>query len=83
MAPQLAKDLDRRQAGPHSNEYVDVHQAAKILGVSASFLNKARIAGGGPPFAKFGHTVRYAIGRLREWAASQTHASTSEYNEVA
>ncbi len=69
MAPNLKHD----QA-----EYVDVEKAARILGVSASFLNKLRVYGGGPRFVRLGHAVRYNANSLREWAKSQTRCSTSD-----
>ena len=61
-----------------SPEYVNVKVAAKALGVGASYLNKARVYGGGPPFVKFGAAVRYHIPTLLEWAAAQTRRSTSD-----
>jgi predicted DNA-binding transcriptional regulator AlpA len=64
------------------DEYLDVTQTAKRLGVSASFLNKARVTGDGPPYAKFAKAVRYDWAAVKEWAVKQTRHSTSEY-EVA
>ena len=58
--------------------FVDVHGAAKILNVSVSYLNKARIYGAGPRFSKFGHLVRYSVPGLYEWARSSERASTSD-----
>jgi hypothetical protein len=77
MAPQLKADL-ARSAG----EFVDVDAASRILDVSTSYLNKSRLTGGGPPYAKFGKSVRYNVAVLRSWAAAQTRRSTSE-SEVA
>jgi hypothetical protein len=81
MAPQLKSDL--AQAGllegsggfPH---FIDTRGAAQFLGVSASFLNKARLSGGGPAYAKFGAHVRYNVKALLAWAESRTRTSTSE-----
>jgi Helix-turn-helix domain len=61
------------------SEYVAVPDAAKILGVSVSFLNKLRCYGGGPSFNKVGRrAVRYNVAALREWADSGLRRSTSD-----
>jgi hypothetical protein len=81
MAPKLNQDLAARGLPPDNapdGEYVCVESAARILGVSKSFLNKLRVGGGGPPFTKFGAAVRYRIESLREWAEARTRRSTSE-----
>src|SRR5208283_5926922 len=44
-----------------ANQYGNTEIDARILGVSLSYLNKARMSGDGPPFHKFGRTVRYFI----------------------
>jgi predicted DNA-binding transcriptional regulator AlpA len=64
-------------------EFVDVCEVAKRLGVSASFLNKARLTGDGPPYLKIGKTVRYDWHRVIEWAEAHSRRSTSETREVA
>lgn len=51
---------------------VRVQQAAEHLGVSKSFLDKARIYGGGPIFMKFGRAVVYSTDELDAWARSCT-----------
>jgi hypothetical protein len=63
---------------PSESEYGSVKIAARLLDLSESHLNKARVYGGGPPFVKFGATVRYHIPTLLEWAAAQTRRSTSD-----
>jgi hypothetical protein len=75
MAPQLADDLAR---GGLLTGYVDTSDAAKILHVSASFLNKARSSGTGPEYVKFGAAVRYAVEALHAYAAARRRSSTSE-----
>lgn len=61
-----------------ASEYGSVQVAARMLDLSESKMNKLRVYGGGPPFVKFGATVRYHIPSLLEWAAAQTRRSTSE-----
>lgn len=53
--------------------------AARILGVSTSWLAKARMYGEGPRFVKIGRrAVRYPESSLREYIKGQTRGSTSE-----
>jgi len=54
---------------------VRVQQAAEHLGVSKSFLDKARIYGGGPGFMRFGRAVVYSTEDLDEWARGCTVAN--------
>lgn len=48
-------------------------QTAKMLGVSRSFLRQSRMDGRipgrtvGPPFIRFGRSIRYAIEDLEQW----------------
>jgi predicted DNA-binding transcriptional regulator AlpA len=52
--------------------------AAKILGVSTSWLAKARLRGDGPRYVKIGRVVRYPLSALREYIKSRMRGSTSE-----
>jgi hypothetical protein len=61
-----------------SSEFGDVHIAARVLDVSPSYLNKLRVYGSGPPFVKFGKSVRYHIPSALAWAAARTRRSTSD-----
>ncbi len=54
---------------------VRVQQAADYLGVSKSFLDKARIYGGGPQYMRFGRSIVYSTADLDEWARSCTVAN--------
>jgi predicted DNA-binding transcriptional regulator AlpA len=51
---------------------------AKILGVSTSWLAKARLSGEGPRFVKIGRSVRYPESSLREYVKARTKGLTSE-----
>mgnify|MGYP001590584445 CR=1 FL=1 len=46
-----------------------VKQAAAYVGVSKSYLDKARCYGGGPTYAKLGTTVIYRSEDLDAWVA--------------
>lgn len=46
------------------------NEAAKFLKVSLSWLAKARMRGDGPPYIKFGKSIRYSEAALLEWLKS-------------
>lgn len=48
-----------------------VRQAADYIGLSKSFLDKARMTGTGPIFAKLGSTVIYSTADLDAWVAAR------------
>ena len=58
--------------------WLDTRAAAERLGLSAAALEKYRVIGGGPRFAKFGRAVRYSEVSLDEWARERERGSTSE-----
>ena len=53
-------------------------EAAAYLGVSASFLEKLRVTGGGCVYAKIGRVVIYSKSDLDSYAESRKRCSTSE-----
>jgi helix-turn-helix protein len=53
-------------------------QAAEFLGVSLSWLDKARISGLGPVFVKMGGRVLYDSRDLEAFIDGNRHSSTSE-----
>jgi len=53
--------------------------AAKLLGVSESWLEKARVTGTGPNFVKLsGGVVGYLVRDLEEFLGSRRRSSTSD-----
>lgn len=64
---------------------VRVMEAAERLGVSKSFLDKARCYGtSGPRFMRFGRAIVYSTADLDEWARACTVANdNSAQREVA
>lgn len=50
--------------------FVTEQQAAEILCQSVRTLQAWRVRGAGPPFHKFGQSVRYCFADLRDWIAS-------------
>ena len=56
--------------------------AARLLGVSPSFLAKARMEGKGPRYRKLGRAVRYAPVDLDHWLLACSRTSTAEQATV-
>ena len=65
-------------ADHHSPFAMPVGQAARLLGVSESFLNKARVRGDGPRFTRIGTAIRYTPEALRDYLRQNERLSTSE-----
>ena len=53
-------------------DFLTPKEAACFLRLSLSWLAKAREGDDGPPFMKFGRTVRYSKDALMRWARLQT-----------
>lgn len=66
-----------REAIPAS-PFLNVRQAAEYLGVSKSYLDKARVLGTGPAFCKLGSRVLYQPEVLKTFMASRVRFSTSQ-----
>jgi excisionase family DNA binding protein len=61
----------------HLPAMLTTQQAADLLGVSKSFLDKARVKGDGPPFHRIGSAIRYNPVDVYEWANGFRYTSTS------
>lgn len=48
-----------------------VPQAAEYIGLSKSYLDKARMTGTGPAYAKLGATIVYSTADLDAWVAAR------------
>jgi helix-turn-helix protein len=62
---------------PQLDPLLTVHDAAAILKVSASSLNKWRVLGVGPPHVRVGTRVRYRPSDLATYITESTKESTS------
>lgn len=62
----------------NNHRLFSVTEAADYLGLSKSFLDKARISGDGPPFLKLGSRVLYQSGTLQSWLLFRQRTSTSD-----
>jgi hypothetical protein len=61
---------------------LDTAAAAKRLGVSDSFLAKARMRGTGPRYSKFGRAVLYTPANLDRYQLERSRTSTAEQPDV-
>ena len=62
----------------YDGKLVRTPEAAAILGLSASTLEKLRLRGNGPKYAKLGRACAYSPQDLEAWAAARSRNSTSE-----
>jgi predicted DNA-binding transcriptional regulator AlpA len=70
-------------AEEHASETLfDTVAAASRLGVSESFLSKARMRGTGPRCRKLGRAVRYTQSDLDHWLMACSRTSTAEQPAV-
>lgn len=58
--------------------YMRRSEAAAFLGLAASTLEKWACIGGGPPFCRFGRSVRYRRSDLEAWAGARTAGNAAE-----
>ena len=58
--------------------YLRTPEAARFVGLSIRTLEKHRIYGTGPRYAKLGGRVVYSLEDLQAWVASAVKASTSD-----
>jgi predicted DNA-binding transcriptional regulator AlpA len=66
----LDKNVDTKRTGPANDDekLLDTPEAADFLGVSESFLVKARRNGTGPAFIRLGvKVIKYKKGTLRKY----------------
>lgn len=82
IAPHVADKILNHQNGAISG-VAAVYQrpdflAERKLGLSVSWLAKARLRGDGPRFVKIGHAVRYPLSYLRDYIRNRTRSSRSE-----
>lgn len=58
--------------------YLKTDETAVRLGLNPGTLRHQRIRGSGPPFVKFGRSVRYRLADLDAYMAVRVVSSTSE-----
>lgn len=60
---------------------LDTRQAATMLNVAESTLEKKRLDGSGPAFCKLGKRVLYSPAALQKYIEENTRRSTSDVGE--
>ena len=68
---------------PQSGEVLTTEEAAMLLGLSTSTLNKWRVYGKGPKFLKLGRAVRYRKHDLNAFLVARTRQSTKALKGTA
>lgn len=64
--------------------HLNTKEAARHLGVSASFLHKARCSGTGPTYRRVApRCIRYTVDDLDRWSAERSARCTDEYRSEA
>jgi predicted DNA-binding transcriptional regulator AlpA len=76
VMPKTDEPNNKANAGAGSR-ILTTGEAAAVLGLSASYLNKMRVTGCGPVFLKLSRAVRYTQADLDAWISSRRHSSTS------
>ena len=74
MHPRALPPLSRTSAPDAAHpprRWLRTHEAARHLGIGFGTLTKLRCYGGGPPYAKLGHTVVYHPDDLDAWVETQ------------
>lgn len=51
-------------------QHLTEQEAARLYGYSRSWFQHKRVYGGGPPYRKIGHAVRYPADELEKWFKS-------------
>ncbi|WP_291297612.1 AlpA family transcriptional regulator [Elioraea sp.] len=57
--------------------YLRTTEAAKYLGLAPGTLDKLRVTGGGPTYAKLGRVAVYELADLDAWVAERKRPHTS------
>jgi predicted DNA-binding transcriptional regulator AlpA len=60
------------------DQLLDQKTAAKWLGLSVRTLERHRVTGKGPRYARLGRLIRYCERDLTEWVDKNSHGSISE-----
>lgn len=65
--------------GINKNGPLSTLDAAKYIGISASWLNKSRMTGTGPVYMKIGGKVRYSVQDLQNWLAERRRTAIYDF----
>jgi hypothetical protein len=67
-----------RERPRYKGQWLTEQQAAERLNMSVKWLQKRRVTGEPPTYAKFGSAIRYSFDALQEFEQSCTRTSTSD-----
>lgn len=62
---------------------LSTQEAAQYVGLSRSYLEKKRLTGGGPRYAKLGTRVVYDVNDLDAWVNARMRSHTAEDGRAA
>lgn len=62
---------------------LSTQEAAQYVGLSRSYLEKKRLTGGGPRYAKLGTRVVYDVNDLDAWVNARMRSHTAEDGQAA
>jgi predicted DNA-binding transcriptional regulator AlpA len=80
---RAAAALERKGIDPDTDQHLlDTNGAAARVGLSAVTMERFRLTGEGPRFAKLGKAVRYRPTDLNAWIESRLVRSTSDTVEA-
>ena len=64
--------------GVANRVFLDVRQAAELIGLSKSYLDKMRMTGKGPDYLRVGARVVYRRRDIEAWFDKHVQSSTAE-----
>ena len=67
-----------RAKPPLLADFFTVPEASEATGITQASLNRWRVSGEGPRFAKIANRIYYRRGDLEAWISSKLRSSTSE-----
>lgn len=81
----IDESLGASEESTQSNQltYLTTEQVAIATGLSPSYWEKLRVAGGGPLYSKCGSSVRYHPNDIAQFMAIRRQTSTSQIGHVA
>jgi hypothetical protein len=62
--------------------YVDENKTSEVTDIPVATLRTRRVRGGGPPYYKFGKTVRYDLDEVISWARARRALNTADADAV-
>lgn len=65
-----------------THHHLRTHEAAEYLGLSRSTMEKMRLRGNGPRYAKLSRLVVYALPDLDSWISAHKRLSTIEESDM-